>query len=60
METEYVNRDRPCDLIYSQDEEGWYWQRQFGDWKVSWLYDTAGEAVEAMNKNEVEWIEAGA
>lgn len=60
MNMEYVNRDRPCDLIYSEDEEGWYWQKQFGDCKVSSLYETAGEAVNAMSENKIEWIDAGA
>lgn len=45
-----------CQLIYSEEEEGWYWQQTFGEWKVTWLYDTIEEAVTAMNQRTLEWI----
>lgn len=45
-----------CQLIYSEEEEGWYWQQTFGAWQVTWLYDTIEDAITAMNENKLEWI----
>ncbi len=41
-------------LIYSPDDNAWYWQR-FSDWKISQLFDTAIEAEQAKSKNQLMW-----
>ena len=41
-------------LIYSPDDNGYYWQR-YGDWKVSQLFATIAEANHAQVHDYIVW-----
>ncbi len=42
-------------LIYSPDDEGWYWQQLHGDWPCSQLFATEAEAKAARDESMLEW-----
>ena len=41
-------------LVYSPDDNGWYWQR-YKDWKTSQIFRTELEALKAKEKNKLKW-----
>lgn len=42
-------------LIYSPDDQGWYWERRYTDWKVSQLFNSKPDALLAKMKGMLEW-----
>ena len=38
---------REIGLVYSPDDNGWYWQELFGDWKTSKVFETKQSALDA-------------
>lgn len=46
--------DIELDLVYSPDDNGWYFQRA-ADWKVSQLFTDEELAMNAYRNNTIEW-----
>ena len=42
------------ELIYSIDEDIWYWQR-YSDWKVSQSFKSKQQAIKAKINNKLIW-----
>ena len=42
-------------LIYSQDENAWYWQIESGYWSVSQLFETEEDAIEAQSRGTLKF-----
>lgn len=42
-------------LIYSKDDDAWYFQEPFGNWKVSQHFPTDIEAKRAEAYGKLEW-----
>ena len=42
------------ELIYSDWDLGWYWQR-YSDWKTSQLFSTEQEAWDAKSDGKLTW-----
>ena len=47
-------KETPMKLIYSPDDNGYYWQR-YVDWKVSQLFSTIADANRAKNNGLIIW-----
>lgn len=41
-------------LIYSPDDNGWYWER-YSDWKVSQVFPDKKAAMRAKRKGKLTW-----
>ena len=46
--------DQDTDLIYSPDDEGWYFQ-QFPSGEVSQLFTSKSEAIGVWSRKEIRW-----
>ena len=42
------------ELIYSPDDNGYYWQR-FSDWKISQIFFTENDAIRAKQTKQLIW-----
>ena len=55
MNSRIINKDYVMQLIYSEDDKGYYYQR-FNDWKVSVkLFKTEQKAITARENNQLTW-----
>ena len=43
-------------LIYSADEDIYYWQEAFGSWKVSQSFRDIPEAMKAFNSSKLRYL----
>jgi hypothetical protein len=50
----YYNAVRQIRLVFSPDDNGWYWQQTFGDWLTSKVFPTRQTAM-AADEEDMEW-----
>jgi len=51
----YQLRRERMKLIFSPDDNSWYWQR-YSDWKTSQLFKTEEEARQARDIGILKWV----
>ena len=51
---EMVLHSRQIGLVYSPDDNGYYWQELFGEWLCSKIFATRAEAMSA-DEEDMEW-----
>jgi len=49
-----VINDRYAHLIYSEDDNGYYWERK-EDFATSQIFKTSKDAILARQRNEIIW-----
>jgi hypothetical protein len=48
---EYIDNQKRIGLVYSPDDNGWYWQKLFGDWLTSQIFNNRQAAMRADEKD---------
>lgn len=51
---ELVIQSREIGLVYSPDDNGYYWQELYGDWLTSKVFPTKQEAMDA-DEEDMHW-----
>lgn len=52
--SDLINYSESMDLVYSEDDGGWYWQR-FPSGETSQVFRSIREAKTALRSGAVEW-----
>lgn len=51
---EHYIRSRQIGLVYSPDDNGYYWEETYGNWRHSKLFATKEKAM-AADEDKMEW-----
>ena len=51
---EFVIQSKQIGLVYSPDDNGYYWQELYDDWLVSKVFPTKEEAIKA-DEEDMQW-----
>ena len=50
-----INEIAGLQLIWSVDDQGYYWQETFNDWRTSQLFPDLKTALDSLENNKLHW-----